>query len=341
MILGLVDEARAAGARQSAACEMIDLNERTVERWRAQGIGDDGRAGPKTTPSSKLSAADEQTVLNLVNEPRFRNLPPKQIVPILAEEGAYVASESTLYRVLHKHAQQKHRQASQPPRKRHRPTQLVATGPNQVWSWDITWMPSIVRGMFFRAYIVLDVWSRMIVAAEVFEQESAEHSCVLISRACIEFDIPAGQLSLHADNGGPMKAATMLATLQELGVASSFSRPSVSNDNPFSESAFRTMKYRPEYPDRPFGSLEEARTWLRNFVRWYNTVHRHSAIGFVTPEQRHRGEDVEVLERRRDTYTAARRRNPERWSGPSRPWERPSVVTLNPIPIQDIVRATA
>lgn len=340
MILGLVHEAVEAGARQSVVCAQISLSERTLERWREQGVGTDRRAGPHSQPANKLSALEEKRILELVNQAEFRDLSPKQIVPILAERGEYVGSEATIYRILRKAKQMRRRENSRPPTKRHAPKELAATGANQVWSWDITWLASSVRGLYYRAYMVLDVWSRKIVAAEVFEHESAEHSSILISQACMEFGVVAGQLALHADNGGPMKASTMLATLQALGVACSFSRPGVSNDNPFSESAFRTMKYRPNYPDRPFASLEEARTWVREFVHWYNTRHRHSAIGFVTPDERHFGRDATILARRRVTYSAARRRHPLRWSKNSRPWNSPAVVKLNPVEAT-AARATA
>lgn len=332
MILGLVSEAIEAGARQSAVCEMIGMSERSLQRWRNQGVGADRRAGPRSPPGNKLSKAETAQVLESVNQPEYRDLSPKQIVPILAERGQYVASEATIYRVLRQAKQMRRRDSSRPAHKPHAPRQLTATVPNQVWSWDITWLPSQVRGRHYRAYMVLDVWSRKIVAEEVFEEESAEHASVLISQACLQFGVLREQLVLHADNGGAMKASTMLATLQDLGVACSFSRPGVSNDNPFSEALFRTMKYRPEYPDRPFASLQEAREWLREFTHWYNTSHRHSAIGYVTPDERHSGLDVAILARRRRTYAAARRRRPQRWSSHCRAWDRPAVVTLNPIP---------
>lgn len=331
MILGLVDEAIEAGARQSAVCSLIGLHARTLQRWREQDIGEDRRAGPHSEPNNKLSALERLQVLTQANQPEFRDLSPKQIVPILAERGEYVCSEPTMYRVLREAKQMHRRENSRAPHKPHAPRELSATSANQVWSWDITWLPSQVRGVHYKAYMVLDVWSRKIVAAEVFEDESAEHSSILISRACQQFGIGADQLSLHSDNGGPMKASTMLATLQALGVACSFSRPGVSNDNPFSESVIRTMKYRPNYPERAFTSLEDARAWLRAFVHWYNTAHRHSAIGFVTPDERHFGRDAKILARRRKTYSQARQRKPQRWSRHCRPWSSPQVVVLNPI----------
>jgi transposase InsO family protein len=200
-----------------------------------------------------------------------------------------------------------------------------------VWTWDITYLQSSVRGEFFYLYLVLDLWSRKIVDWRVEERESDEFSSEMIQRSCEILGIDPDQLTLHSDNGGPMKGATMLATLLRLGVAASFSRPRVSNDNPFSEALFRTAKYRPDYPNGPFTSIEEARAWVAGFVTWYNTVHQHSAIRYVTPDDRYTGRERDVLARRRQTYEQARRRNPARWSGPTRNWTPVGAVYLNPV----------
>ncbi len=234
-----------------------------------------------------------------------------------------------MYRVLREADQLKHRAASNPPT-RHRPSELVATSPGQVWSWDITYLKSPVLGVFFYLYLVVDIFSRKVVAAEVHVAEDSERAAELIAQACAAEGIDPDQLALHSDNGSPMKGATLLATLQELGVMPSFSRPRVSDDNPFSEALFRTAKYRPEYPSGPFASLEAARAWVKWFIQWYNHEHLHSGIRFVTPAQRHAGEDVRILERRRAVYEAARARNPERWSGDVRDWSRINEVRLNP-----------
>ena len=176
----------------------------------------------------------------------------------------------------------------------------------------------------------MDVWSRKIVGAAVHDRESPDLAAELIEEVCILYEIDPRGLVLHSDNGGPMKGSTMLATLQRLGIMPSFSRPGVSNDNPFSESLFRTMKYRPWYPSKPFGSLAEAQAWVALFVRWYNTEHLHSGINFVTPTDRHEGREDAIFAQRRGVYEAARRRYPERWSGSTRKWESVKEVRLNP-----------
>ncbi len=332
MILADVQEAVAAGARRAEACKHIGLDPRTLERWRNRKVGDDHRAGPRTSPGNKISPSERRKVLSVLNSPCYRDQSPQQIVPDLADRGTYLASESTLYRILREEGQLTHRQRSRPPRKIPRPRELVATGPNQVWSWDITYLRGPVRGEFLYLYMIEDVWSRKIIGWAVHDCESSEHAARLFSGAALTEGVSEHELSLHSDNGSPMKGATLLATLQRLGIAASFSRPSVSNDNPFSESLFRTMKFRPGFPSKPFDSLEVARTWVITFVAWYNLEHRHSAIRFVTPEQRHAGLDAEILEARREVYEAARQRRPDRWSGSTRNWTPVEIVRLNPTP---------
>jgi transposase InsO family protein len=335
MILELVDETCAAGARQSAVCDLLDLDERTVQRWRVEEGGEDRRCGPNTPPANKLSAAEREQILETVNSREFRDLSPKQIVPQLATRGEYVASEATIYRILREEGQLKHREKSRPPTERHKPDELVAGGPNEVWTWDITYLRSSVRGVFFYLYMAVDVWSRKIVAWDVHEEETSENASRLLGDAYRREGVAPGSLAVHSDNGSPMKGATLLATLQRLGVATSFSRPSVSNDNPYSESLFRTMKYRPGYPSSAFESIDSAKDWVAAFVRWYNTEHLHSSIRFVTPEDRHSGRDLEILEIRQAVYEQARARHPERWTGNTRNWDPIKEVTLNPdrIPI--------
>ena len=330
MILGLVDEAAASGARRHKACELLAIDARTLQRWRKQGIGDDRRAGPLTAPKNKLAEAEKRKVLSVLNQPEYRNLSINQVVPILADLGKYIASEATFYRIVRAEGQATHRAASRPPQRRARPREAVATGPNQVWSWDITYLPSRIRGKFFYLYMIIDVFSRKVVGRAVHDVECSLFAGELIRAACTAEGLENQPLILHSDNGGPMKGATMLATLQELGVVPSFSRPRVSDDNPFSEALFRTAKYRPEYPSKPFASLEAAREWVEWFVGWYNNEHRHSGVRYVTPAQRHAGQDHEILDGRRQVYEEARRRFPHRWTTRTRNWSRIDVVRLNP-----------
>lgn len=330
MILGHIEEAVQGGARQTEGCNLLGLDPRTVQRWQAQGVGGDRRRGPASAPRNKLSERERAQVLATVNSPEFRDLSPKQIVPTLADQGEYLASESTVYRILREESLLSHREKYRVPTKRHRPNEYVATGPDQVWTWDITYLKTPVRGSFWYLYLVVDVWSRKIVAAAVHTEEDSLHASALLADAYRFEGVVPGSLVLHMDNGSPMKGATLVATLQKLGVMTSYSRPSVSNDNPYSESLFRTMKYRPCFPTRPFEAIEAARLWVAGFVHWYNTEHLHSAIRFVTPTVRHSGHDRQLLERRRTVYETARAEKPERWTGNIRNWDPIKEVLLNP-----------
>jgi transposase InsO family protein len=213
-----------------------------------------------------------------------------------------------------------------------------------VWSWDITYLPTTVRGIWLYLYLVIDVWSRKVVAWDVDEREDPPIAADLVSRACLRERISKGRkqpLILHADNGNAMRAATLECRLEELGVLRSFSRPRVSNDNPYSESLFRTVKYRPDYPRKPFSSKEQACQWVAAFVDWYNHRHRHSGIKFVTPVQRHSGSAIAICKQRAEVYENARRANPTRWSRHTRCWHQPDEVWINkPIeetnPIQEL-----
>jgi putative transposase len=330
VITKLIDDAVDAGARLLNSCEVLEITPRTIQRWQKQGeLGFDRRFGPKTPPGNKLSKTEREKVLEAANRPEHCDLSPKQIVPRLADEGVFIASESTFYRILKEEDALHHREPSKP-RSVSRPREHIATGPCQVLSWDITYLRSAVRGAFHYLYLVEDVWSRKIVGWAVHDEESMELASQLIDDTARRLRCDPKGIVLHSDNGSPMKGSTMLATLQRLGIVPSFSRPSVSDDNPYSEALFRTLKYRPEYPRGAFKSIEAARLWVEGFVAWYNTEHLHSAIGFVTPEDRHAGQDKRVLAERQRIYAAARTRNPERWSGKIRAWEHVEVVTLNP-----------
>ena len=324
----LIDAAVAAGARGHVACAELGLSVRTVQRWRWQP--EDGRpTAARPEPANKLSPEERHAILELVNRPEYASLPPHQIVPRLADQGVYVASESTLYRVLREAGQQQSRGRAKPPGKRTATTHR-ADGPNQLWCWDITWLPTRVKGQYYYWYMMKDVFSRKLVANEVHVSESSELAATLLTRACFRERTAGRALVLHADNGSAMKGSTLLATMQNLGVAPSFSRPRVSNDNAHAETLFRTAKYCPLWPGKAFGSIDEARAWVQRFVDWYNHEHRHSGLNYVTPDQRHRGEAGRLLEQRKVVYTAARARHPERWSGGIRDWSLDDVVWLNP-----------
>ena len=329
-IISMVQVAMNSGARQDRACMVICLSERTLQRWQIDQLRGDQRPCRIQTPSNRLSVLERQKVVTVANSVEFGSLPPSQIVPILADRGDYIASESTFYRILRAENQLKHRGAERPAQRRHKPRALCATAPNQLFCWDITYLPTPVKGLYFYLYLFMDIFSRKIIGWQIYESESAELAGDVMRDICAREGIKADQVVLHSDNGHPMKGATMLATLQALGVSPSFSRPAVSNDNPYSESLFKTLKYRPAYPRRAFESLLAARQWVGVFVQWYNEEHRHSAINFVTPAERHAGLDTALLEKRTIVYEAAKRRCPGRWSGTTRNWQPILMVHLNP-----------
>jgi len=323
----LVEEACEAGCRKAEACEMLGVSVRTLQRWEREGL-EDRRTGSRARPANALSEAEREQIRELLVSPAYRDLNPKQIVPRLADEGIYVASESTLYRILREERMDRHRQRSRPATVQ-KPDSHCASGPNEVWSWDITYLPTLVSGVFLYLYLMVDIYSRKIVAWQVHDRESAEYASELVAEACFVEKVKQNQVVLHSDNGAPMKGATLLARLQELGVMPSFSRPSVSDDNAFSEALFRTLKYRPWYPEKPFADIDEARRWVEGFVHWYNHEHLHSGIRYVTPQDRHVGKDRVILACRHQVYQEARQHHPERWSGTTRNWNPVGAVFLN------------
>ncbi len=325
----LLQQAQASGAGRAASCAVLDVSLRTVERWEKEPEKGDQRRGPVSGCAHALSEKEKQAIVAISNSSAYRDLSPWQIVARLADQGVYLGSQSSFYRVLKQTDQLSHRQQSKPA-VHSRPQELTARNPNEVWSWDITYLNSPIRGAYYYLYLVEDIFSRMIVGWAVEEEQSAEHGARLIERTCQEHGIARGQLTLHADNGTPVKGATLLATLERLGIAPSFSRPRVSDDNPYSESLFKTLKYRPSYPESAFSGIDQARDWVRRFVNWYNTEHLHSAIRFVTPSCRHLGLDQAILQKRSGVYENAKRLNPLRWSGPTRNWSPIAQVHLNP-----------
>lgn len=332
-IVVLIDEAVAAGARQSAACAELGLSARTLQRWRdgEGGIREDRRPlAERPAPANRLSEEERDLIVATCATSEFASSPPSQIVPRLADRGTWIASESSFYRVLRERGQNHRRGRARPATRRKPPTSFEAKAPCEVWSWDITWLPGPIAGMFFYLYLIVDIWSRKIVGWEVYERETADLAARVLERAVWAEKCLTSPLVLHADNGSPMKGATMKTTMERLGVIASFSRPRVSNDNPFSEALFRTCKYMPGWPTRGFATVDEARLWVQGFVRWYNLEHRHSALRFVTPDQRHRGDDQSLLAARHQVYQCARAARPERWSGKTRNWNPIGSVWLNP-----------
>lgn len=328
-----VDKACQAGARRDRACKEVGVSIRTLERWQEHGVlqGDGRPHAQRGQVAWALSEAERQEILRVCYSPRFVDLPPSQIVPILADEGSFIASESTFYRVLRQAKALQYRGRA---RKRvaREVTRHKACAPNQIWSWDITYLPSEVRGLFYYLYAVIDIFSRKIVAWEVHEREGGVEAAQLIAQASLREQLRGRPLVLHADNGAVQKASTLRVKLEALGITPSHGRPSVSDDNAHIESWFRTCKYIPHYPAQGFAGLDGARGWVSRFVQWYNTEHRHSAIGFVTPQMRHEGEDHRVFEQRRQVYAQAREKHPLRWRRGPRNWQHVEVVWLNPPP---------
>lgn len=328
----MVHEACDSGARKANACEEAGISLRTYRRWvPTSGLKSDLRpTATREVPRNKLSEAEREDIVTVCNEAPFASLPPSQIVPTLLDDGRYLGSVSTFYRVLKAENQLHHRGRSKPRGKSKKPTTYTATAANEVWSWDITYLATSVKGQYYYLYMLEDIYSRKIVGYEVHEDECGAKAAELLQRSCWREQIKDEPLVLHSDNGAPMKSITLKAKMEELGITPSYNRPRVSNDNPYSESTFRTLKYRPDWPSHGFKSLQEAREWVETFVNWYNNEHKHSRIKFVTPSQRHMGIDGDILAAREKVLKAAREAHPERWSGQVQNCDKAGPVTLNP-----------
>lgn len=329
-LIKLIKQAREAGARQEKACGILGLTARTVQRWSLADNMTDKRTNMKKQPPNQLTEWERQRIIHTVNTTEYAHLSPNKIVPNLLDKGIWIASESSFYRVMKSHKLLTHRQKVKPNNKAKKPRALKATSSNEIYTWDITYLPTTIKGQFLYLYLVMDIYSRKIVGWQVHDTQLSTLAADLMIDICQREQIKPAQVTLHSDNGSPMKGATLLATLQELGIVPSFSRPSVSNDNPYSESLFKTLKYRPEYPDKAFEDISAARAWVSGFTDWYNNEHLHSGIKFVTPNQRHLGLDKAILAKRHQVNEAAKLNNPSRWSGKSRNWSMISEVNLNP-----------
>ena len=309
-------------ATRSAWCREQGLFPAELDAWKRDAIA--GLGEPRAA-SALEARQDRRRVKELERELHRKD-------KALADEGIYLASESSFHRVLRAHGQMNRRGRARPPQTSRPPTTHIATRPGDVWCWDVTFLPAQIQGRWFYFYLIVDLYSRKIVGFEVHDTDSAEHAAHLARRTALAEGVHAKPVRpvLHGDNGATLKATTVLAMLHWLGIEPSYSRPRVSDDNAFAEALFRTAKYRPEFPLKGFADLDSARQWAMRFVHWYNHEHRHSGIRYVTPAQRHAGQDGPVLAARHAVYQDARQRNPQRWSGSTRNWKPVGAVTLNP-----------
>lgn len=330
-VIKLIEEARESGARLEPACDVLNISVRTYQRWVNEGpeTTDKRPLAKRKPPQNKLTEEEKDEIIKVCNKAEYADLTPAQIVPKLADQGIYIASESSFYRVLKEEKQNTKRTPVNRPSSK-AVTTHIATGPNQVWSWDITWLPAEIMGRFFKLYLIIDVFSRLIINWEIHEEESQKHAQDLVKKAVFKHGTFNTPLVLHSDNGSPMKAQDFQNLLTRLGITKSYSRPRVSNDNPYSEALFKTLKYTKDFPTKGFLSIEEARKWVHGFVNLYNNEFLHSGIKFVTPSQRHYGLDVDILVKRDKVYKLAQSKKPERWSRNTRDWSRVGQVALNP-----------
>lgn len=327
LAVNLIFNAKDLGCRLRIACSDLSIDIKTFNRWSKNA--EDLRMGPKRAPPNKIDKEEKKEIIKVATSKEYMDDSPWIIVAKLADKGVYLASESSFYKILKENKLLEHRGKSRPVSKV-KPTPLIAYQPNQIWSWDITYLKSNIRGQFFYLYLFMDIFSRKIVGYDIYNEESMENSSSLFESIASIQNINKKELCLHSDNGGPMKGATMLATLEKLGVSASFSRPRVSDDNPYSESLFKTLKYIPDYPDY-FQSLADAKQWTLKFVDWYNHHHLHSGIKYVTPADRHEGKDIQILKNRHLVYMAAKEKKPNRWSRKTRNWDWIESVNLNHI----------
>lgn len=308
------------------ACDLVGISIRTLQRWRCDGL-EDRRKGSEKHTSRKLAPEVVEAVYKTANLERFADLTPEQVVATLAEEATYFASASTFYRVLKARNALNRRQDSRTPVHTKQPEERVATAPNQVWSWDITWLTTEVKGIWFYAYVIMDIFDRSVVGWSIHDSEDGEHARELFERTCRHQ--AARPTFVHSDNGAPMKSSTLVNFLYANHILPTTNRPKVSNDNPFSESLFKTVKYRAGYP-RTFKTLMSAMTWFAGFVDWYNTKHQHSSLAYLTPEQCRTGKAAEILGRRNQTLAQARAQYPLRWgSRKARVYETPTQTVLH------------
>lgn len=314
----------------AAACNALGLPRATFYRHKGgRPAAVAAKSVPRQSPERALTPEQRQQVLDVLHCERFVDKAPGEVCAILLDEGTYLCSERTMYRILDANNEVRERRNQRRHPKYEMP-QLRATGPNQVWSWDITKVKGPVKWVYFHLYVIMDIFSRYVVGWMVAPRESAELAKRLIQESCDKHGIEPGQLDIHADRGTSMKSKAVAELLADLGIAKSHSRPQVSNDNPYSESQFKTLKYRPDFPER-FGSVQDTRAFGSAFFEWYNNDHRHSGIGMLTPAMVHFGTVQQVLDARQTTLSTAYLAHPERFvNGPPVPKRPPAVAWINP-----------
>ena len=316
-----------------AACRALGVPRSSLYRARttaaAPVVADPPPPRPRPAPPRALSETERLAVSDLLDSERFQDAAPAEVYADLLDDGRYVCSVRTMYRILAEQDQVRERRNQRRHPNYQRP-ELLATGPNQVYTWDITKLRGPSKGVYYSLYVILDIYSRYVVGWMVAEHESAELAEQLIAETCAKQGVQRDQLTIHADNGAPMVAKSVAVSMADLGVRKSHSRPHTSDDNPFSEAQFKTLKYRPDYPDR-FGSLADARAWCRRFFGWYNDEHHHTALALLTPGDVHHGRAEAVREWWQATLQRAYLAHPERFvQGPPRPAPLPEAVWINP-----------
>ena len=320
-------EALAEKIPVSRACAAMDYPRSSLYRQRRPTETKMPRSRP--TPPRALSAEEKAEVLAVLDSERFQDQAPHQVYGTLLDEGVYYCSVSTMYRILRAN-NQVHERRNQRQHPEYTRPELLARGPNQLWSWDITKLRGPVTWTYYYLYVLLDVFSRYVVGWLLAKGESAALAEQLIAHSCARQAIEADQLTLHADRGSAMTSKTVAQLLIDLNVAQSHSRPYTPDDNPFSEAQFKTLKYRPDYPNR-FESLAAAQDWVRAFFDWYNHQHRHSSLGLMTPATVHYGQAAELTAQRQVTLQAAYNAHPERFvNGIPQPPQVPQAVWINP-----------
>jgi putative transposase len=321
-------ESLAQTVGRAASCRVLGIPRASLYRQLGQKR-QPSLPALRPAPARALAPAERAAVLEQLHSERFQDKPPAQVYATLLDEGTYLCSIRTMYRLLEQNQEVRERR-NQLTHPHYQKPELLATGPNQVWSWDITKLLGPVKWTYFYLYVILDIFSRYVVGWMVAPGESAALAKRLIGETCRKQGITPDQLTLHANRGSSMRSKPVAFLLADLGVTKSHSRPHVSDDNPFSESQFKTLKYRPEFPDR-FGCIQDARSFCQHFFPWYNIEHHHSGIGLLTPEMLHRGRAEEVIRRRQDILSQAYERKPERFvRAHPKPPDKPTAVWINP-----------